>query len=268
MNCPMSNGSSSGRCCPCRRVGASGWTTAGSSTGSCGSSVQARPGGTCPSGTGRRPRCTRVFAGGRWTARSSGCSAPPRSGRTPPGTSTGWCRNSTIVRAHQHAAVAREGGPQPGARTLPRRPDQQDSPGLRRRRPPARLHRHGRQDQRLHPVHRRDGGDPGAQDRSGTAPGAAPSHVLGDKGYSSRAIRSWLRRRGISHTIPERADQVCNRLNRGSHGGRPPAFDRDAYMRRNVVERCFNKLKQWCGIATGPTRPPSPTKQQSPSQPC
>ncbi|GHD95969.1 hypothetical protein GCM10010508_62860 [Streptomyces naganishii JCM 4654] len=77
-----------------------------------------------------------------------------------------------------------------------------------------------------------------------------PSHVLGDKGYSSRAIRTWLRRRGISHTIPERADHVRNRLNRGSRGGRPPAFDRDTYKRRNVVERCFNKLKQWRGIAT------------------
>ncbi|MQY32545.1 hypothetical protein SRB17_04970 [Streptomyces sp. RB17] len=75
-------------------------------------------------------------------------------------------------------------------------------------------------------------------------PPVRPSHVLGDKGYSSRAIRSRLRRRGISHTIPERADQVRNRLNRGSRGGRPPAFDRDAYKRRNVVERCFNKLKQ------------------------
>ncbi|MER6471409.1 transposase, partial [Streptomyces collinus] len=31
---------------------------------------------------------------------------------------------------------------------------------------------------------------------------------------------------------------------------RPPAFDRDTYKRRNVVERCFNKLKQWRGIAT------------------
>ncbi len=30
----------------------------------------------------------------------------------------------------------------------------------------------------------------------------------------------------------------------------PPAFDRDAYKRRNVVERCFNELKQWRGIAT------------------
>ncbi|WP_398864413.1 IS5 family transposase [Streptomyces sp. C11-1] len=81
-------------------------------------------------------------------------------------------------------------------------------------------------------------------------PRVRPDHVLGDKGYSSKAIRAWLRRRGIPHTIPERADQARNRARRGSHGGRPPGFDREAYKHRNVVERCFNRLKQWRGIAT------------------
>jgi transposase len=81
-------------------------------------------------------------------------------------------------------------------------------------------------------------------------PRTRPSHVIGDKGYSSKAIRTWLRRRGIAHTIPERADQVRNRLRRGSRGGRPSAFDQQLYKRRNVVERCFNRLKQWRGIAT------------------
>lgn len=37
---------------------------------------------------------------------------------------------------------------------------------------------------------------------------------------------------------------------RGSAGGRPPAFDTELYKRRNVVERYFNTLKQWRGIAT------------------
>ncbi|MFD4318998.1 IS5 family transposase [Streptomyces sp. NPDC058548] len=81
-------------------------------------------------------------------------------------------------------------------------------------------------------------------------PRVRPDHVLGDKGYSSKAIRAWLRRRGIGHTIPERADQARNRHRRGSRGGRPPAFDKQVYKRRNVVERCFNRLKQWRGIAT------------------
>ncbi|MFB7267810.1 transposase, partial [Streptomyces nojiriensis] len=31
---------------------------------------------------------------------------------------------------------------------------------------------------------------------------------------------------------------------------RPPGFDRAVYRLRNVVERCFNRLKQWRGLAT------------------
>ncbi|WP_374106250.1 transposase [Streptomyces sp. BV286] len=77
-------------------------------------------------------------------------------------------------------------------------------------------------------------------------PRVRPTQVLGDKGYSSRAIRTWFRWRGIGHTVPERADQIRNR----HRGGRPPAFDKHLYKRRNVVERCFNRLKQWRGIAT------------------
>jgi hypothetical protein len=59
--------------------------------------------------------------------------------------------------------------------------------------------------------------------------------VLGDKAYSSAAIRAHLRRRTIRATIPEPADQVKNRLRRGSKGGRPPAFDAAAYKQRNQV---------------------------------
>lgn len=81
-------------------------------------------------------------------------------------------------------------------------------------------------------------------------PQVRPAHVLGDKGCSSKANRVWLRRRGISHTIPERSDQVRNRLRRGSRGVRPPAFDKQLHKQRNVVERCFNRLKQGRGIAT------------------
>jgi transposase len=74
--------------------------------------------------------------------------------------------------------------------------------------------------------------------------------VLADKAYSSRAIRDHLRRRGIPTVIPMPADQLRHRMRRGSDGGRPPAFDREAYKQRNTVERCINRLKQWRGIAT------------------
>ena len=74
--------------------------------------------------------------------------------------------------------------------------------------------------------------------------------VLADKAYSSRAIRQHLHRRSIRAVIPIPADQRGHRLRRGRRGGRPPAFDREAYKQRNTVERCINRLKQWRGIAT------------------
>ncbi|MFD4139137.1 hypothetical protein [Streptomyces sp. NPDC058572] len=51
--------------------------------------------------------------------------------------------------------------------------------------------------------------------------------------------------------IPQPADQAANRKRPGSHSGRPPAFDREAYKRRNTVERCVNQLKRWRGLASG-----------------
>ncbi len=81
-------------------------------------------------------------------------------------------------------------------------------------------------------------------------PRRRPETVIADKAYSSRAIRSGLRRRGIRAVIPERADQVAGRRRRGSAGGRPPAFDSEQYKNRNVVERCFSRLKQFRAIAT------------------
>ncbi|MFJ8134137.1 IS5 family transposase [Streptomyces hydrogenans] len=81
-------------------------------------------------------------------------------------------------------------------------------------------------------------------------PRTRPDVVLADKAYSSRAIREHLRKRGIRAVIPVPADQRSHRLRRGSRGGRPPAFDREAYKQRNTVERCINRLKQWRGIAT------------------
>ena len=77
-----------------------------------------------------------------------------------------------------------------------------------------------------------------------------PGRVLADKAYSSKASRAWLRRHRISAVIPERADEERHRAERGSHGGRPPAFDPRAYRDRNTVERAINKLKQNRAVAT------------------
>jgi len=78
-------------------------------------------------------------------------------------------------------------------------------------------------------------------------PRKRPDRLIADKGYSYERCRKLLRRRGIAHTIPERGDQ---RARRAGKPGRRPAFDKDTYRRRNVVERCVNRLKQWRGIAT------------------
>ncbi len=57
-------------------------------------------------------------------------------------------------------------------------------------------------------------------------PGAGRIVFWRTKTYSARANRAYLRRRGIACTIPQPADQVWHRRDRGRAGGRPPAFDR------------------------------------------
>jgi len=81
-------------------------------------------------------------------------------------------------------------------------------------------------------------------------PRTRPTRVLADKAYSSRANRDLLRARGITAVIAQPSDQAAHRKRRGRAGGRPPAFDVDAYKGRNVVERSFNAIKQWRGLAT------------------
>lgn len=74
--------------------------------------------------------------------------------------------------------------------------------------------------------------------------------LLADKAYSHDSTRRILRAQRIAHTIPEKSDQIARRKAKGSAGGRPPAFNNELYRDRNTVERGFNKLKQWRGIAT------------------
>jgi transposase len=63
--------------------------------------------------------------------------------------------------------------------------------------------------------------------------------VVGDKGYSGRNIRRYLRKRGIGIVIP-----------RQKRERRRGPFDKVAYRKRNVVERLVNRLKQFRRIAT------------------
>lgn len=84
----------------------------------------------------------------------------------------------------------------------------------------------------------------------GGHPRTRPEHLGGDKAYSSRRNRRYLRRRQIKHTIPEPKDQRANRQRRGSRGGRPAGFDKGMYKRRNEIERTINRLKHSRAVAT------------------
>ena len=60
-----------------------------------------------------------------------------------------------------------------------------------------------------------------------------PKRLAGDKGYSYDGVRRWLKRHKVRPVIPTRKNQEPD-----------PAFDCEAYRRRNVVERCVNWLKE------------------------
>jgi transposase len=70
-------------------------------------------------------------------------------------------------------------------------------------------------------------------------PRLRPDHVAGDKGYDSSRLRAEPRRRGITPVIPARSNRKRKIL-----------FDRERYRSRNVIERCFNRLKRWRRLAT------------------
>jgi transposase len=81
-------------------------------------------------------------------------------------------------------------------------------------------------------------------------PRTRPQAVLGDRACSSRATRAHLRSRGICAVIPEQSTHADHRRRRGSRGGRPFGFDAQKYKGRNVIERSFNAIKNWRGLAT------------------
>jgi transposase len=63
--------------------------------------------------------------------------------------------------------------------------------------------------------------------------------LIADKGYDTDAFRAFLKRRKICIVIPGK----LSRKKRIRH-------DRQAYKRRNVIERCFGRLKDFRRIAT------------------
>ncbi|MFF9498088.1 transposase [Streptomyces flaveolus] len=48
-------------------------------------------------------------------------------------------------------------------------------------------------------------------------PRCRPDHVIADKAYASRGFRSYPRKRGIVHAIPEKDPKRCCRRSRSGH---------------------------------------------------
>ncbi|MEU7018972.1 IS5 family transposase [Streptomyces sp. NPDC046385] len=171
--------------------------------------------------------------------------------------------DSTVCRAHQHAAGARRRPARvPGRRRRPAEHRSDEAVGRSRGGLTTKIHLASDGSRRPLSILITPGqwGDAPqlitVLDRirvprpAGGRPRTRPDHVCGDKAYSSRRNRQYRRRRQIQHTIPERRDQRANRRRRGSRGGRPTAFDRSRYARRNEVERCINVLKGSRAVAT------------------
>ena len=63
--------------------------------------------------------------------------------------------------------------------------------------------------------------------------------VIADRGYDSRAFRDLIRSERMRVVIPSTRSRK-----------RRIPYDRVAYRERNLVERCFNKLKHFRRVAT------------------
>ena len=65
------------------------------------------------------------------------------------------------------------------------------------------------------------------------------SNILGDRAYGAKKIRLFLAEQGAQYTIPPTKNLL-----------HPWKYDRQTYKRRNVIERCFCRLKDFRRIAT------------------
>ena len=70
-------------------------------------------------------------------------------------------------------------------------------------------------------------------------PGPEPKVLIADKGYDSDAIREDLIERGAEPVIPPRKNRKVQQ-----------PIDGYIYALRNLIERCFSKLKQSRRLAT------------------
>jgi transposase len=68
---------------------------------------------------------------------------------------------------------------------------------------------------------------------------AGIAEVVADKAYDSNAFRTFLKGRTITPVIPGKSNRK-KRIH----------YDKQAYKNRNVIERCFCRLKDFRRIAT------------------
>jgi transposase len=69
--------------------------------------------------------------------------------------------------------------------------------------------------------------------------GIKARYVIGDKGYDSGQILSFIQEQGAVAVIPPRSNRKTSR-----------EYDRELYKQRDLIERAFNKLKHWRRTAT------------------
>lgn len=69
--------------------------------------------------------------------------------------------------------------------------------------------------------------------------GSDPKKVLADKGYDSDELVAAIKAQGAEAVIPPRSNRV-----------EPRAYDKETYKQRNIVERMINVLKQCRRVAT------------------
>jgi transposase len=74
-------------------------------------------------------------------------------------------------------------------------------------------------------------------------PRSRPQRLAGDKGYSSKRIRQFLRERAIEAIIPHKDNETAR------HDS-AVTFDKDTYRRRSIVEQVIGWLKECRRIAT------------------
>ena len=133
--------------------------------------------------------------------------------------------DATIVRAHQHSAGARKKGAQ--------------AVGRSRGGPSIKIHTLAGALGNPHALMLSPGQD---HDLAGAEPlleNANPDALIGDKAYDADVLIDKLRDRGATPVIPPKANRKEMR-----------ECDFALYCERNLIERFFNKIKHFRGIAT------------------